>query len=250
MKASLQPYFIIKGMDSLISNVNCIGIVIGLFIGVKIISNNSDYYMYAICLLYTLFSLFWTFVMFVSTESWLVCASRCVRITEIETESLPVENLNEFSVNESGKQLMQEEHGKFSIVLKDFKMKYRPELPLVLKGLNIQIKQGEKVGIVGRTGAGKSSILQCLLRMYEPEPGSSYEFFGFDALKMNLQELRQLISIIPQTPFLFKNTVRMNLDPDNKIEDKDIWASLRQANLEDLVEGLPEGLDYFIERPI
>ena len=86
--------------------------------------------------------------------------------------------------------------------------------------------------------------------MYEPEPGSSYEFFGFDALKMNLQELRQLISIIPQTPFLFKNTVRMNLDPDNKIEDKDIWACLRQANLEDLVEGLPEGLDYFIERPI
>ena len=56
-----------------------------------------------------------------------------------------------------------------SIVLNNFKMRYREGLPLVLKGLNLKIKKGEKVGIVGRTGAGKSSILQCLLRMYEPE---------------------------------------------------------------------------------
>ena len=60
-------------------------------------------------------------------------------------------------------------------------MKYREDLPLVIKGIDFQIKKGQKVGIVGRTGAGKSSIIQSLLRIYEPEPGSEYEVFGVNA---------------------------------------------------------------------
>lgn len=92
-------------------------------------------------------------------------------------------------------------------------MKYRAELPLVLKNISFQIKDREKVGIVGRTGAGKSSIIQAIFRICEPEQGSIYEIGGCDALKMGLHSLRQNISVIPQTPFLFKGTIKKNLDP-------------------------------------
>ena len=66
---------------------------------------------------------------------------------------------------------------------------------------------------MGRTGAGKSSIIQALFRICEPEIGSVYEIGGFDALQMGLHSLRQSISVIPQTPFLFKGTIKTNLDP-------------------------------------
>ena len=92
-------------------------------------------------------------------------------------------------------------------------MKYRAQLPLVLKNISFEIKDKEKVGIVGRTGAGKSSIIQAIFRICQPEAGAIYEIGGCDALKMGLHSLRQNISVIPQTPFLFKGTVKKNLDP-------------------------------------
>lgn len=92
-------------------------------------------------------------------------------------------------------------------------MRYRSELPLVLKNLKFEILDKEKVGIVGRTGAGKSSIIQAIFRICEPELGSVYEIGECDALKMGLHSLRQNISVIPQTPFLFKGTIKKNLDP-------------------------------------
>ena len=69
------------------------------------------------------------------------------------------------------------------------------------------------MGIVGRTGAGKSSIIQALFRIVEPELGSSYEIDGANALNLGLHTLRQRISVIPQTPFLFKGSIKTNLDP-------------------------------------
>ena len=92
-------------------------------------------------------------------------------------------------------------------------MRYREGLPLVLKKISFDIKDREKVGIVGRTGAGKSSIIQAIFRICEPEVGSVYEMGGCDALRMGLHSLRQNISVIPQTPFLFKGTIKANLDP-------------------------------------
>lgn len=93
-------------------------------------------------------------------------------------------------------------------------MRYRSDLPLVLRKINIQIKEKEKVAIVGRTGAGKSSIIQALFRLYEPEQGSVFKIGDkYDALQMGLHSLRQNIAVIPQTPFLFSGTIRKNLDP-------------------------------------
>lgn len=86
---------------------------------------------------------------------------------------------------------------------------------MVLNGVSLEIKDGDKIGIVGRTGAGKSSLIQALFRLVEPEKGSSYKIGGYDALKMGLHRLRTTMSIIPQTPFLFKGSIQENIDPFN-----------------------------------
>ena len=88
-----------------------------------------------------------------------------------------------------------------------------------MKNLSFFVNPKEKVGIVGRTGAGKSSIIQCLFRIVEPAAGSHYMIDGFNAQKMGLHSLRQHISVIPQVPFLFKGTVRQNIDPFDTAPD-------------------------------
>ena len=112
-------------------------------------------------------------------------------------------------------------------------MRYREELPLVLKNVNFRIKAGEKMGIVGRTGSGKSSIIQTLFRVCEPNEGSKYELGGADALRMGLHTLRSNISIIPQTSFIFKGTVRQNIDPAGEKSDEEIRQALRISQLEE-----------------
>lgn len=129
-----------------------------------------------------------------------------------------------------------------TIRIRNFSMRYRPELPLVLRDINLEIRDKEKVGIVGRTGAGKSSIIQALFRICEPEAGSVYEIGGCDALRMGLHSLRQSISVIPQTPFLFKGTIKRNLDPLEAKPDHELWEALEGANLRQTVEAMPEKL--------
>jgi len=119
-----------------------------------------------------------------------------------------------------------------NITFDDVQMRYRPGLPLVLKGLSVEIKGGERVGIVGRTGAGKSSIMSCLFRLVEID-GGCIAVDGVDISKLSLHDLRSRLSIIPQDPTLFKGTIRSNLDPMNLYTDIDLWNSLRQANLVD-----------------
>jgi ABC-type multidrug transport system fused ATPase/permease subunit len=122
-----------------------------------------------------------------------------------------------------------------SIEFKDYTMKYRPNLPPVLKGINISIKDGQKIGIVGRTGAGKSSIIQALFRMVTPEFRSELYVGGNDAHKMGLHSLRRNLSIIPQTPFLFKGSIKENIDPFNEYSDEKLWQVLKESDLADYV---------------
>lgn len=116
------------------------------------------------------------------------------------------------------------------ITFKSVEMRYRAGLPLVLQGLNLDIKGGERVGIVGRTGAGKSSIMSALFRLTELS-GGSIMIDGIDISTIGLHDLRSRLAIIPQDPVLFRGTVRSNLDPFNEHTDLELWSALRQSHI-------------------
>ncbi|KAE8915667.1 Multidrug resistance-associated protein 1 [Phytophthora fragariae] len=121
-------------------------------------------------------------------------------------------------------------------------LRYRPGLPRVLRGLTFSVNAKEKVGIVGRTGAGKSSLIVGLMRLVELDAGS-ITIDGVDISKIGLHDLRANIAIIPQDPVLFSGTVRSNLDPFDQYSDDQIWTSIKRASLQKAVTSLDDVVD-------
>ncbi|XP_065914062.1 ATP-binding cassette sub-family C member 4-like isoform X2 [Dysidea avara] len=121
------------------------------------------------------------------------------------------------------------------------KFRYATHYPYVLKSLSLKIESGEKVGIVGRTGAGKSSLLAALFRLAEPE--GVIKIDGVQITEIGLHDLRKKMSIIPQDPVLFSGTVRYNLDPFKEHNNEKLWDALKEVQLKDVVLGLDGGLD-------
>jgi ABC-type multidrug transport system fused ATPase/permease subunit len=120
-------------------------------------------------------------------------------------------------------------------------MRYR-DGPLVLKGIDFKIKGGEKIGIVGRTGSGKSSMMIALFRIQEACEGQIF-IDGIDASTVPLNILRSKLGIIPQDPVLFSASVRFNLDPFNEHTDADIWGALHSVDMRGHVLSLPDKLN-------
>jgi ATP-binding cassette subfamily C (CFTR/MRP) protein 1 len=116
----------------------------------------------------------------------------------------------------------------------------------VLKGLTLNIKAGEKVGIVGRTGSGKSTILLAILRILELDMGS-ITIDGIDISSIGLYTLRKRLQIIPQDPILFSGSIRQNLDLEEEHTDKQIWEALKTVGLSDFVSSLDAKLDGVVE---
>uniref|UniRef100_A0A0U9HSH2 Putative ABCC protein n=1 Tax=Chrysomela populi TaxID=154003 RepID=A0A0U9HSH2_CHRPP len=137
------------------------------------------------------------------------------------------------------------EHG--AVTFRNTYLKYAPELPPVLKNLNIQIQPGEKIGIVGRTGAGKSTMIASLFRLAPIEGTIAID--GLDTADIGLNDLRLNISIIPQEPILFSSSVRYNLDPFEKHDDETLWKALENVELKgaitDLNQQVSEGGSNF-----
>jgi len=147
------------------------------------------------------------------------------------------------------KEVIEKEHwpSKGEIVYNNVYMKYRKQTDHVLKGVDFAIKPGEKVGCVGRTGAGKSSIIQALFRMVEIDknavPDSKISVDNVDISDLGLHTLRKNISIIPQIPFVFMGNVKRNLDPLNQHDESEIINALKETNLWDHINNLPDGLN-------
>uniref|UniRef100_A0A1B0DM26 ABC-type glutathione-S-conjugate transporter n=1 Tax=Phlebotomus papatasi TaxID=29031 RepID=A0A1B0DM26_PHLPP len=130
-----------------------------------------------------------------------------------------------------------------TVEFKNFQVRYREGLELVLRGIDFVVDGGQKVGIVGRTGAGKSSLTLSLFRIIE-SAGGSILIDGQDISKLGLHTLRSRLTIIPQDPVLFSGSLRMNLDPFNSHSDDDVWRALEHAHLRAFVKGLTAGLNH------
>ena len=131
------------------------------------------------------------------------------------------------------------------VTFEKYETRYRPGLDLVLKGIDCRVKSGEKVGIVGRTGAGKSSLTQALFRIIEAA-GGSITIDGINIAHMGLGFLRSRLTIIPQDPVLFSGNLRFNLDPFDQHNDRELWKALENAHLNSFVSSLPLGLQHDI----
>jgi ABC-type multidrug transport system fused ATPase/permease subunit len=132
---------------------------------------------------------------------------------------------------------------KGEIQIKNASLRYR-DGPLVLKNISVSIKGGEKIGVVGRTGSGKSSLMSALFRVTEIESdGGKIVIDGVDISTIGLVSLRLSLSIIPQDPVMFSNTIRYNLDPFEEKSEYELWEVLKKVQLAEVIAVLPGGLD-------
>ncbi|XP_016480233.2 ABC transporter C family member 10-like [Nicotiana tabacum] len=128
------------------------------------------------------------------------------------------------------------------VEIRDLKVRYRPNGPLVLQGISCTFEGGQKIGVVGRTGSGKTTLISALFRLVEPTDGKII-IDDRDISTLRLHDLRSRIGIIPQDPTLFTGSVRYNLDPLSEYSDDQIWKVLEKCQLREAVQGKETGLD-------
>jgi len=168
--------------------------------------------------------------------------------TELETNLVSVERVVQYT------KLPQEEEDfveprppiswpdQGSIEFKDLQIRYREDLPLVLQGINAYIKPREKIGVVGRTGAGKSSLMMALFRIVEPAYGTIV-IDNYDIRNVGLHDIRSRLAIIPQDPTLFTGTIRSNLDPFSEHTDLELWDCIEAVSIREQVDEMEGQLD-------
>lgn len=167
-------------------------------------------------------------------------------ISETETNIIASERLGHYVAlapeePAAGRAAVADWPAKGAIEFRDVTMTYRPGLAPVLQAISVAIRPGERIGIVGRTGAGKSSVMVALFRIVEPT-GGAILIDGIDIRTLPLAQLRRSLSIIPQDPVVFAGTVRSNLDPFGEYADADVWMALDQAHLAAAVRSMDSGL--------
>ncbi|WAR23566.1 MRP4-like protein, partial [Mya arenaria] len=168
---------------------------------------------------------------------------------EVENQMISVERVLDYTMLPSEAALDSSDDHKphpswpqnGEISVKKACLKYYPEAPTVLKNLSFAIKAREKIGIVGRTGSGKSSLIEMFFRLVEPTGQITID--DVNVLEIGLHELRKNISIIPQDPVLFTGSVRRNLDPFRNHSDDALWEALGEVQLKPAIEELPKSLD-------
>uniref|UniRef100_A0A7I4KHP7 ABC-type glutathione-S-conjugate transporter n=1 Tax=Brugia malayi TaxID=6279 RepID=A0A7I4KHP7_BRUMA len=177
----------------------------------------------------------WAVRMASELETNVVAVERLREYTDLPTEGLASENLAHTP--------RRDWPSKGEIIFEKLKIRYRDNLEFVLKGISATIHPAEKIGIVGRTGAGKSSLTLALFRIIEADSGRIL-IDGEDISKISLDNLRSKLTIVPQDPVVFSGTLRMNLDPFGHFDDALLWNALRTAHLDSLVHSFPNKLEH------
>jgi ATP-binding cassette subfamily C (CFTR/MRP) protein 4 len=165
---------------------------------------------------------------------------------EIETQVVSLERLHEYTkipgepVRPEATQISEMWPEGGLVEFRNVSLKYKEGQKYVLKNLNFTIEPKEKVGIVGRTGAGKSSLISSLFQVH-PIEGNVF-IDGLDVTGISLKQTRSKVSIIPQEPFLFSATMRKNLDPFDEYSDDVLWKALEEVELKNMIKEHPSGL--------
>lgn len=169
----------------------------------------------------------------IDSEMQLSSVERVDEYNAVEPEGLPRERISAVSTDWPK---------RGNVVFNNVSAKYRPHLPLVLKGVDLDIEAGENIGVVGRTGAGKSSLTSLLFRVVELH-GGKILIDNVDISKVPLHRLRSSLAIIPQDPVLFSGTLRTNLDPYGQFTDDELWAALKKVDLKKSIKNFPNRLE-------
>lgn len=188
-------------------------------------------------------------------ESQMMSVQRVTEITDIESEQSPKTDSKENKplmpreMEEAGEALplptklhlrASPQNGealisdgwpwKGGVLFKNVSMKYNPSSPLVLNRVTLSLPPGSTLGVVGRTGSGKSSLLLTLFRIVEIESGGKIEIDGIDIRSISMKQLRENLAIIPQDPVLFAGTLASNLDANGKVAPDDMWKALEAVS--------------------
>jgi ABC-type multidrug transport system fused ATPase/permease subunit len=176
-----------------------------------------------------------------ATVIWNICNA--------ENKMISVERILQYSKIPSEAPLVIDGHRPLdnwpnvgSIVFRDLQVRYAEHFPAVLKNITCEFPGGKKIGVVGRTGSGKSTLIQALFRIVEPSQGTIV-IDNVDITKIGLHDLRSRLGIIPQDPALFDGTIRLNLDPLAQYTDHEIWEAIDKCQLGDVIRAKDERLD-------
>ena len=193
-----------------------------------------------------IFFMFDSFKRFSFLTELLISLERCDSYTKVLQEKYQKteedKKIQIFSSKKNPKVKSFISKGKINFI--DYSVQYRPDCPLILKNINLEIKPGEKIGVVGRTGSGKSTMLLCLFRILEANKGKIL-IDNIDISKIGLEILRQSLTIIPQEPILLEGNIRDNIDPSKTFNDSEILKLLKEVGLSDFMMG--KDLNYKIE---
>ncbi|KAL5863758.1 hypothetical protein ACOSQ3_001272 [Xanthoceras sorbifolium] len=170
---------------------------------------------------------------FCKLENKIISIERIYQYSQIPSEAAPF-------IEDSCPPSSWPENGTIELI--DLKVRYAENLPVVLHGVTCAFPGGKKIGIVGRTGSGKSTLIQALFRLIEPSSGRII-IDNIDISTIGLHDLRSRLGIIPQDPSLFEGTIRCNLDPLEEHSDAEIWEALDKSQLGDIVREKDQKLD-------
>ena len=175
------------------------------------------------------------------------------RFSEAEGQMIAVERLMTYSndlpseTDTGTKEVPEDWPSQGRVEIKNLTISYRIDRPPALIDMNLQLMPGEHVGIVGRTGAGKSTIISAFFRLYNAAVVGSISIDEIDISSIPLKTLRRRLAIIPQDPILFSGTIRSNLDPFDEFEDADLWLALERSGFASILKRNPAGLDAVVD---